>query len=280
MTIKILQIKKWNNTQENLLRFLENTEPVTGTVIREWIANCIVHFTEVNVPQNIVAYFLTKMEHVSVKGKKIPDIVYSTNQSYEEEEKESFIGPFEFVGNGYIINPGNILTGKSGGVVKMTPILVAFKVAQNLIDTYKDQNNIVPKILVTELEKYKETKGLSLSLSAIQVAFEKDDVNSMLTPIVTSTDLILSQIPELASQKDLKPKIQTAHDNKSIYNKYSMDSEILWSINNSRIIRNYNTHNPIKSNITTSYEAVGYTHLLCLLISSILSSGELTLTKE
>ncbi len=217
MSIIILQIKKWNSTQKKLLKFLENTEPVTGSVIREWIANCIVHFTEVNVPQNIVAYFLTKMEHVSVKGKKISDFVYSTNQIYEVEEKESFIGPFEFVGNGYIINPGNRLTGKSGGKVKMTPILVAFKVAQNLIDTYKDQNNIVPKILVTELEKYNETKGLAMSLAAIQVAFEKDDINSMLTPIVTSTDLILKQIPELANKKDLKPKIQSAHDSRLIY---------------------------------------------------------------
>ena len=33
-----------------------------------------------------------------------------------------------------------------------------------------------------------------MSLAAIQVAFEKDDINSMLTPIVTSTDLILKQI--------------------------------------------------------------------------------------
>lgn len=279
MSIKTLQIKKWNDTQKKLLKFLENTEPVTGSVIRVWIANCIVHFTEVNVPQNIVAYFLTKMEHVSVKGIKIPDVTYPTNRAYEEEE-ESFIGPFEFVGNGYITNQGNRLTGKSGGVVKMTPILVAFKVAQNLIDTYKNQNNIVPKILVTELEKYNETKGLSLSLNAIQVAFETDDIDSMLTPIVTSTDLILKQIPELSSQKDLKPKIQNAHDNRSIYEKYSMDPEILWSMNNSRIIRNYNIHKPIKNNGTTGYEAVGYTHLLCLLISSILSSGKLNLTKE
>ncbi len=220
------------------------------------------------------------MEHASVKEKKVSNVVLPVDQIYIEEEEESFIGPFKFVGNGYIINSGNRLTGKSGGKVKMTPILVAFKVAQNIINTYKDQNNIVPKILITELEKYTETKGLSLSLSAIQVAFDKNDVDSMLTPIITSTDLILGQIPELSKEKNLKPKIQIAHDTKIFYEKYSMDPEILWSINNSRIIRNYNIHKPIKTNGTTSYEAVGYTHLLCLLISSILSSGELTLTKE
>ncbi len=279
MTTQITQIEKWNNRQRELLKFLGTTEPVRGNIIREWIAECIVHFTEVNVPQNIIAYFLTKMEHISIKGKKKLKTIYFQDDD-EEEEKESFIGPFEFVGNGYLITSGNILTGKQGGHVKMTPILVAFRVAQNLIDTYKDQNNIIPKILITELEKYKDTKSLSLSLSTIQTAFEKDDIDSMLISIITSTDLILSLIPELSSTKDLKPKIQTAHDSKTIYGKYSMDPEILWSINNSRIIRNYKIHKPIKTNHTTTYEAVGYAHLLHLLISSILSSGELKLTKE
>lgn len=284
MSIETIQMKKWNERQLKLRNFLSKTEPVWGDEIREWIAESIVHFTEIGVPQNIVSYFLEKMEHVSIKGEKIPDsplVFVGVQPVLNKEEENSFIGPFQYIKNeGYQINSENRLTNKSGGKVKMTPVLVAFEVAQNLINTYKDSNSIVPNILITELEKYTETKALSLSLKTIQTNFEKNNMNSMLTGVTTSTELTLNQISELTNCTKLKPKIQKAYDTKAIYIKYSINREVLWALNNSRIIRNHNEHGLSTSNNTTTYEAISYTHLLCLLISSILSSGNLILTKE
>ena len=290
MSIEIIQINKWNNTQQELLSFLKKTNYITGDDIREWISNCIVHFTEINVPQNIVAYFLTKMEYVTVRGKKRkePTLVrplgyynHLDEDFYDEYYKERFIGPFGYIEDeGYIIKTDNRLSGQTGGHVKMTPILVAFKVAQNLINIFEDQNRIIPKILITELEKYNETKTTSFSLERIQNGFQIRDASMMLTSIITATDSVLKLIPELSKQEDLKPRIQTAHDRNDIYEKYLMNPQILWALNNSRIIRNHYIHQPAKSDVTTMYEVTSCTHLLNLLISSMLASGNLILTKE
>lgn len=283
MNFEFLQIKKWNEKQVELLTFLDSDEPVIGEVIRHWIADCIVHFTEVNVPQNIVAHFLTKMEHVSIKGKKIPNqdyLISSTFGEIEEVEKESSIGPFVFVGNGYLINSGNRLTGKSGSRVKMTPVMVAFRVAQNIIDKYQEETRLVPRILINQLDEYAESKGIAVSLRTLQSSFEIKDTQTMLTSLISATELLLGLITELPKNNKLNKKLLKIYSDETLYKKYSINPEVIWSINNARIIRNIDMHVPSGGNETTLYEAVSYAHLLNLLIYSILSSGEVRLSKE
>jgi hypothetical protein len=283
MSNEILQAKKWNKTQQELLNFLDQTEPVAGSIIRKWIADSIVHFTDLNVPESIISHFLSKMEHISITGKKIPEPgLYFTSDMIgsrhdEEEEKESAIGPFVFVGNGYKITDNNRLSMKIGGRVRMTPVLVAFNVAQNIIDKYENEARIIPKTIIEELDKHKESTGIAVSLRLIQSSFENKDTQTMVTALVSATDLLLALIPEL-SKKKIGDKLNKIYSDKVLHNKYSINPEIIWSINNARIIRNIDIHVSRRGNEMTLYEAVSYAHLLNLLIFSVLSSGELNLT--
>ena len=134
--------------------------------------------------------------------------------------------------------------------------------------------------MIVELEKYKETRSLAVSLRTLQIAFDMNDTQTMLTACITSTDSLLKLLPELSNLKKLLPKLMRVYGSKDIQKKYSIKDEIIWALNNARIIRNFDTHEPDESNKTTLYEAVGYCHLLVLLINSMLSSGNLALSTD
>lgn len=267
-----LNLIRLKDTQNRLSNFLEADSYITGDEIRQWISESVVHFTELNVPQNIIQFFLERLEY--------KDIKYDDNLSALMGPSGTH-GPFVYRrGFGYEIKKENRLSGKEGGSTKMTPILVAFKVAENLINRYEDTLMLVSQSLINELDRYNETKTISVSLSSVQTSYNERDSKNILAALISTTDSMLRLIPELSETKDIGPKIKKAYEVKEIYEKYSMSREILWSLNNARIIRNIDIHNPTKNNETPIFEAVSYSHLLILLIISMLSSGELCLTES
>jgi hypothetical protein len=159
---------------------------------------------------------------------------------------------------------------------RMTPILVSFKVAENIINNYEEEERIIPKTLLKEFNTEK-TQDIYVSLNSVQSSYEKRSSKNILTPVITTTELICKLIPELKNKPQIKDKLNKIYSEETILKKYNIDKEIVWALNNSRIIRNYDIHNPKKDNHTTLYEAVGYCHLLVLFISSLLASGEIKL---
>ncbi|MBP6974805.1 MAG: hypothetical protein KBB54_02570 [Candidatus Pacebacteria bacterium] len=282
MSTNGLKIKKWKKTHKELLKFIENENTVTGDEIRDWIAKCIVYFTEIGVQPHITDFFLSRLEFHKEKSGKKNFILYNPAGFNDEEdnyEYETGIGPFIFSSNerGYIVKNGiNRLENKQADRTRMTPILVAFKVAENILNNYEEEERIIPSNLLTEFNTEK-TQGIYLAIQGIQNAYEKKDSKNILASVITTTSLVFNLIPELASVKDIGPKIKKAYETEKIYKKYNLNREILWGINNSRIIRNYDIHNPKNENHTTLQEALGYCHLLVLLISSLLASGEIKL---
>lgn len=286
MSNKILKIKKWKQTHKELLKFIENNNIVTDDQIRDWIAKCIVYFTEIGVQPNIIDYFLSKIEyHKEKAGKKLSYLITPGIYNNEDEEDkykyETGIGPFTFssASGGYIVKDGVNrleLEPKQVDRTKMTPILVAFKVAENIIENYEEEERIIPKTLLKEFNT-ERTQGIHLSMKSIQNAYSKRNIENILAALITTTNLTCELIPELDQIRDLGPKLKKIYETKSIYDKYNINREIVWALNNSRIIRNYNIHNPKKENHTTLYEAVGFCHLLVLFLTSMLSSGEIKL---
>jgi hypothetical protein len=250
-----LQIQNLKKKQGKLLDFLKK-DKFNGDEIRQWIGQTVVYFTEVGVPETITSHFL-----ISLDFRDESTLGQPNNVSH---------GPFEY----------HLLSGYKLKKYKLTSVLTAFEVSKNLIERITEQDRIIPKVLVSQLEKYTGTKSMAISLESIQKGYEIKDNVSMLTGIVTSTDSLFNLIPELSSCKNLMSKIKKAYEEKNIQEKYLMSRDILWSINNARIIRNYNIHEPNQNNETTIYESISYVHLLCLLINSILCSGNLQLFEE
>ncbi len=267
-----LNIQRLRDTQKRLYNFLDTQGWINGDDIRQWISECVVHFTELNVPPNIIQIFLERLEY--------RDIERESSFISDFFEPSGTHGPFVYhEGFGYKITAENRLTGKEGGKTKMTPIMVSFKVAENLILKYEDELRLIPLTLINVLTNYSETQSIGVSLSAVQSAYEVKDPKKMLVALISATDTILKLIPELSDGEDIFPKIRKAYETKDLYNKYSINREILWSLNNARIVRNIDMHAPNTDSETPIYEAVSYAHLLVLLTLSIFSSGNLNLTK-
>lgn len=285
----ILKIKKWRKTHEELLKFINDNNICTGDEIRTWIAQSIVHFTEVGVPQNIVDYFLSKLDYYKEKdGKKsqLDNPVYfsGTYPQYNDEDKYYYktgIGPFVFdkSANGYVVKDtvNRLIDSKQVDRTKMTPVLVAFKVAENIIDNYEESERVIPKILINEFNK-EGTQGIYTTMQDVQNSYEKRNAKDILVPLITLTELICNLIPEIKElDKKISFKINKLYEDKGLRDKYHLNTEVLWALNNARIIRNCDIHNPETLNGTTLYEAVGYCHILVLFISSLLASGEIKL---
>lgn len=283
MNISILKIKKLRKTHNELLSFL-NKEKATGSEIRNWVADCVVYFSEINLQQNIINNFINKIEFYEKEEfeEDTMDLssVYDIHKLKKTKTKiKTGIGPFPFAKDedGYIISKNNNrLSPEYSDTTQMTIIFIAFKVAEKILDNYEDEERIIPKYLLNELNK-KETQDIYLSLKSIQTSYETRSSKNILAFVVTTTELICKLIPELNDKKYLSDKLNKIYSNETIIKKYNLNKEVIWAINNSRIIRNYDIHSPKKANHTTIYEVVGYCHLLILFISSLLASGEIKL---
>lgn len=260
-----LQISKIKETQDRLFGFIGKDGPFSGDEIGLWISDCVVHFSEIGVPGHIIQFFLERMEYREMRDD------YERNNSY---------GPFMQTGFGYQLPVVNRLLDDEGCHDKMMPLLTAFRVAENLISKHVDQSRLVSLVLISELKRYSNTKAIGYSLEAVQNSYEKRDTKSMLAASISATEGLLNLIPELDSKKKIGEKFLLANSEKQVRDKYSMKQELLWSLNNARIIRNYDTHEPAAENETTIFECASYIHILNLLVCSVLSSGELVLVEE
>ncbi len=88
--------------------------------------------------------------------------------------------------------------------------------------------------------------------------------------------MICNLIPEIQKlDKKIGFKINKLYEDKEIRYKYNLNKEVLWALNNARIIRNIDIHPSRRLNDTTLHEAIGYCHILVLFISSLLASGKI-----
>jgi hypothetical protein len=280
MSKKDLKIKRWRVTHKKLFEFLDR-KIATGNEIRDWVADCVVYFSEVNIQENIINNFINKLDYYEVKkvedkNNLQTDYIFNIHKE-EKDNLISGIGPFPSVENGYVITfNNNRLSPKYADKTQMTIIFIAFKVAERILDNYEEEETIVPNYILEEFNTEK-TQDIYLSLKSIQTAYEKRSSKNIVTPIVTTTELVCKLIPELVNKRDISEKLNKIYSDEKILKKYMINKEIVWALNNSRIIRNYDIHYPKKENHTTLYEAVGYCHLLILFISSLLASGEIKL---
>ena len=275
-----IKVNKWRKKHKELFNFLDNKK-ATGEEIRTWISDCVAYFTEIKMQPNIITYFIERFDYYDkiVELENNEKILAPIYEGYHDNRKktkhEIGIGPFPFDGDGYIIKDNNNrLSPKFANKGQMTMISVAFKVAEKLIDDYEDEERIIPKYILNEFNTTKNQK-IYISLKSIQESYEKRSSKNILAPIITTTELVCKLIPELDNQKELSKKINKLYSDKLIYEKYKIDKEVIWALNNSRIIRNCDIHYPQKENNTTMFEAVSYCHILILFITGIISSGEI-----
>jgi hypothetical protein len=237
-------------TQEELENFLANAKnnTIPGDDIREWIIKGVSHLTEVGVGANIIDLFID-----SSKFSEYPPSGFLGFGSHGIFAAHSFYG-YRLKGEPYVL-----------------PIRVALGTARMLIEKYEDEERLIPKTLIRIFRK-ENHQSIKTALESIQSNYETKNVPAMVTSLVSATELICNLIPELSLEKGLGFNLNRLYESKDLIQKYSLNREVLWSLNNARIIRNDIVHLKENKGIKISFhEAVSYGHIFLIFINELLS---------
>jgi len=255
MNIKIEQLKK---RQSEIEAFFEKTKTkaVTGPVLRKWIVDSVIHFTEIGVSVNLIDLFIERCEF----------------QEDKRGTKSHGIFKPSFLNGGYILRD----KGKTRDVSPfIIPIQVALGVSRMLVEKYEEEERIIPKSLIAEFDTEKH-QPIKLALEGIETNYKTRDSRGIMGPLVTATELICKFIPELNNEKNISVCLRKLYGEKGLYEKYRINREVLWALNNARIVRNEEIIHakPEYEGNVPMHEAVGYAHLLVLFIDSIFASNK------
>ena len=155
-----------------------------------------------------------------------------------------------------------------------TPVLVALSVSRSIVDRLEDEERLVSNTLIKLFESEKH-QPIKLALESVETNYQTRDACGMMSSLITATELICKLIPELENERKISKCLKQLFDDEKLLEKYKINQEIVWALNNARIIRNEEIVHLKQGHTGTvsMYEAVGYAHLLLLFTNSLLASG-------
>lgn len=261
-----LETKRLKKELYKLESYLENKN-LSFLEVVDWTSACVALFSEIGVSDIIIGKFLD---------------IYS-DKSYKTDNpalKDSYYGPFEFNKIIDTFNPkGKNYTFKP--MFNSLYVYAPFVAAKKILEKRESEERIISKTLI-ETFNINRTQNIKNGLEKIQESYEKKDARGMVSDLITVTDNILNLIPELSPKDKIGKRLNKMYENKGLSEKYSVNKEVVWALNNARIIRNeqiQHLKNEHDGRVTL-FEAVGYTHLLVLFINSLLASGEVSFDKQ
>ncbi len=216
--------------------------------IIDWIANCVIIFTEVGVNNvilsNFLNYFSIRVEKVRMKvmdfmTEKTEFLDVRTIGSFKEEVEEDGFGRKTITGR-FIPRQG-FYYGK-----------IAFSAARAVLAKKLDEHRLVPRSLVDSLAEKENYNNLISSLESMQASYEDKDADKLATSCVSLLDSILNLDIELAKISKLGGKLRILSDNQLMLNKFGVSKDLVNALNGSRVIRNEKIIH--KKNIPIKYD--------------------------
>ncbi len=256
MNLKTEQLKKELKYVDDFFNQAKLGKSFHGPELREWIIRATTLFSVLKVEPHIVGLFL--------KG-----------VSFKEEKEKHAHGAFVYGLKGYSLKPSILKTPRNNQDIIYLEI--PLNIAKIAINNLEEEEKLIPSYIIKSLS-YDKFQLLKISLELIEDKFQKKEWGDIMSPLVQALDQVLNLIPEKELQKEnsAKAKLETIFVTKDLYTKYVADNkDIIWSLNNSRVIRNTIEHKKEEyGNLPISQlEVVGYVHLLLILLSTIFASG-------
>lgn len=253
---------------EVLHKFLDGS-PRNEHEIVEWASTCVALFSVIGVSESVIQAFLKSFENTVEKEK-----IEKHESSSDPLSMRVFIprhtvsrktGPFE----------SNVLLF-SFDKSKFLYFEVAFAAALAILERKEELERLIPKSIINLFDN-KSFQNLKNALQSIESNYQDKDSKGILSPIITSTELVLNFIPELNPKKNISQKLKYLYEEKTLINKYNLNKEVVWTLSVARIVRNDDlVHSkPEHEGNITMYETVAYCHLLVLFIDSLFTSGQI-----
>ena len=162
---------------------------------------------------------------------------------------------------------------------RLSYIKIAFKTAHTILEEEIEEERIVPKWLINELENNGNHKNIISSLELIQTKYENKDPIDLVKNVITLLENILDLEPSLKnSKKKIDGKLNTLLDqnNNKLLDKFGADSDMIRALLNGKVIRNLHTHKDKKISYDTPFLiACSFAYLVVIFLEITISTGEL-----
>lgn len=157
--------------------------------------------------------------------------------------------------------------------IHLVQIKNVFKIAKKKLELMEEDERIIPSFIIKHFESSKSYGHISTALASIDKSITEKNIESMMTSSNTLLDSILEYVDEIKGC-NLGEKLNSLiKNNAELSKKLGFEPEIIYALNNSRIIRNLELVHP-RQNIKQSVPhicAITYAYLVVLLLKIMLT---------
>lgn len=233
------------------LRKLENlffeTDSWTEDELMNWYIECLGLFEAIGLKENITDKF---------------SMFFNTFLLQEGGESSLF---------NIVDHPRKYKT-KTASIHLLT-IKITFSIAKKKLELTQEYEKIIPTFIIKFFETNQSYGHISTALASIDKSISEKNIESMMTSSNTLLDSILDYVADLKGKKLGKKLRLLIQNNADLCRKLGLEPEIIYALNNSRVIRNIELIHP-RENIKQSVPyicAITYAYLVILLLKIMLA---------
>lgn len=269
--------KKTNLRQklEKLEEFIDSKKQFSENELLEWISDCVSIFTEIGVHSNILDGFLKTFQ----SSLKDLDPNFRSPYFIVGKTKDKYLGPFIFIeypkpSYYKICDDWSLVINKPSKDIYY--VHIAFVSAYSVLRRDDELELLSPAYLINILSYKKEYVNIVSSLEQLNVGYKDVNPDSIIKNSITLLDSVLDLCSELSNVGHISKKLKKLKGDKDILEKFGVSKEYICALDNSRLIRNINTHKSKLINYNVPFvSAVAIAHLVVIFLEITLSTGVL-----
>ncbi len=247
----------------SLREFLDK-DTYSAEEIVDWVSGCVAFFSAIGVSDVIVSGFMKSFEYTEHAAANTM-IIFSTN-----------IGPFIGDLDTKVYRKKEDWTYLSKGNIHSETIYlkIAFKTAESIISNFEEAQRLVPKSLVAFFSEKPEFSQIYSSLVLLEQNFKDRDSISLATNAIALLGSILNLETSLVG-RDLSNQLRQLQSNASTIAKFGVRGEVIFALDNSRILRNHlasHKNVPIEYNVPFAV-ALGTAYLIIMFLQITMATG-------
>lgn len=266
MNLKIEQLK---SRLEKLEACIDGKKVFRDHELLAWIAASVAFLSEVGVNNEIINGFMRTFEfkRLGDLGEKprIGPFVYN----YDFDNKDGELG--------YKLESNSLFFGDNKPSRDIFYIRVAFTAAKAKLNREQEEERITPRFLIDSLSQDSKYSHVVSSLELIEQAYKDKSPDGLVKNSTTLLDSILDLDGTLKAKEEVSKKLRVLMTDRGIREKFGVERELIFALNNSRLIRNLRSvhkDRPLKYDIPFIV-AVSCAYLVVVLLENTLSHGEL-----
>lgn len=287
-----IEIEKYNKKLDELGKFFTIKNKFTAKEIIDWLAECVVIFSNIGVNQIIIEdflrYFAFCEKEIHVGEHKKRKTLWIPGDNNEDEVVKDYLriktfGPFteelesktDFLSKEESFVPTNSGDYTIKGKIYYSKI--AFSVAREILKNSMDDKRIVPVWLIDEFKRMNKYNNIVSSLEMIENKYQDRDIESLITNSITLLDSILDLDNDLKKIDSLGGKLAKLRDDKKKNKEFGVSFDLVVSLDNSRLIRNekiIHKDKPLKYDIPFMV-AASFTYLTLFFVETVILNGEI-----